>query len=149
MPKHTMHCTPDLVTVFPWRFIYGSCGCVVDWLTSDLPRQCFPSFMPVCGSWVCMASWKTIRPNQNPQKTRRTVGKKEKKKWKLRFNAQLRFFQSLFSVLLLYDVLSSHFHEYEWCDSKCFVCKQIYCSNGMFYQRKYEKCKTFAPCIKT
>ena len=33
--------------------------------------------------------------------------------------------------------------------SQCFVCKQIYCSNGMFYQRKYEKCKKFAPCIKT
>lgn len=49
MPKHTMHCTPDLVTVLPWWFIYGLlCGCVVDWLNSNLPQQCSPHDM-----WKC------------------------------------------------------------------------------------------------
>lgn len=44
MPKHTMHCTPDLVTVLPWWIIYELHGRVVDWLTSDLtsPRRCSP-----------------------------------------------------------------------------------------------------------
>lgn len=49
MPKHTMHCTPDLVTVLPrWLFMVCLCGRVVDWLTSDLPQQCFPHDMLTC-----------------------------------------------------------------------------------------------------
>lgn len=34
------------------------------------------------------------------------------------------------------------------CESMSCV-NRLYCSNGMFYQRKYKKCKTFAQCIST
>lgn len=106
MPKHTMHCTPDLVTVLPRRFIYGLCMWLCCWLVDlkvtplgsvslyDTLNMCLLVWGCVCGSWVCMAYWKTIRPNQNPQKTKkRTVVN-----WC--FNALLQIFESLFSVLL-------------------------------------------------
>lgn len=116
-------CQSILCTVhLTWSLCYPDdsftvycCGCVVDWLTSNLPWQCSPHDMLKCAylfedlfvvSKVCMAYWKTIYTNQIPQKTKRTAVNR-------RFNALLQFCH--FSVCC-YDVLSSHFHEYEWCD---------------------------------
>lgn len=54
MPKHTMHCTPDLVTVLPWRFIYGLFMWLCCWLV-DLkpPSAVFPSWHVN----VCILVW--------------------------------------------------------------------------------------------
>lgn len=148
MPKHTMHCTPDLVTVLPRWSIYGLFMWLCCWLV-DLkpPSAVFPSWhvqrvhtrVRIC-LWLVSGCawlyWKTIRPNQIPQKT------KKNNSCKLMFSIRSCNSLSLFSVCC-YDVLLSHFHEYERCDFfqqwVNVLCNRIYCINGMFYQRKYEK----------
>lgn len=56
MPKHTMHCTPDLVTVLTpvVHLLVCVCGCAIDWLTSSLPLQCSRHDMLTCVYCMCL-----------------------------------------------------------------------------------------------
>lgn len=54
MPKHTMHCTPDLLTVSPWWFIYDVITWSCCWLVDLNPHPTYPTRPPQCSPHVIL-----------------------------------------------------------------------------------------------
>lgn len=124
MPKHTMHCSPDLVTVFPRPILHTlfnwlCCGQVNPGPTSAVfpswhvhvssSSYSCPNMCVVIGcAWL---KWKTICPNQIPQK---------KLKNKFKKTVVNENFQSTVAILF------GHF-------SVCCYC--MYCINVAFIER--------------
>lgn len=128
MPKHTMHCSPDLVTVLPCWFICSLLLCC--WLVGPPPWQRPPPPWRACLRilWVCMAYWETIYKNQIPQKT------KQKKSLNWRSNAPSRFCHLNVLLWRVSVTLSTG----------KVLCIQIYL-NGMFYQRENTESAKYFP----
>lgn len=117
MPKHTMHCTPDLVTVLPWWFIYGLFMWSCCWLVYlKPPSAVFPSWH-VKRVYTCLTIclWLVgVHGLLEDNLSEPNSSEKLKKSCKLMFQNTVAIL-SHFSVCC-YDVLLSHFHEYERCD---------------------------------
>lgn len=117
MPKRTMHCSPDLVTVLPRWFIYSlSSSCC-----QTVGPQTFSGSVPLM---TCQHAHTRLRirlwlvsvhgflednlyePNSSENKKKTAVNC---------FNAPFNAILCHFSVCC-YDVLLLHFHEYAQCD---------------------------------
>lgn len=160
MPKHSMHCTPDLVTVLPPAvyFTVWCCGRVVDRLTSNRGS------VPLMTCLTCAYSFEDLFvvsygvhgfPEDN-LKTNRIPQKKKKKKrknstqqlwkWKWKSKCAVAILLDHFSVCC-YDVSCRisriwlvwlfFFFFFKWWVHVMY--NQIYYIYGMFYRRQNMK----------